>query len=111
MALNGKKTINVTVQAPTRLELINMGMPAGATLCGFVVNLVASDEYLVMSIERADMVERAWAQTPELAERFPNPKAAKAAIEGYEKGPVEICALFDHKKQLLVWPMPDEAFE
>ena len=111
MTIYGKKKENVDVRAPTRAELKNIGLSAGVVLCGFVVNKTISDEYLVFSDYKDGESKRGWVNDPESAHVFSNPKNALNAMAGYDMKFIEICALFEHKKRLIVWPMPEEAFE
>lgn len=111
VTIYGKKKSNVDVRAPTRAELKRIGLSAGVILCGFVVNKTDTDEYLAFSELTGGEYKRGWDTNPETAQVYSGPKNALSAIAGYDKCAIEICALFEHKKQIFVWPMPDEAFE
>ncbi|MBB1295460.1 MULTISPECIES: hypothetical protein [unclassified Pseudoalteromonas] len=111
MTIYGKKKSNVDVRVPTRAELKRIGLSTGVVLCVFVVNKTDTDEYLAFSEPMGSEYKRGWGSTPEAAQVYSNPKNALSAITGYDKGVIERCPLFEHKKQIFVWPMPDEAFE
>ena len=111
MTINGKKKSNVDVRAPSRGELKRIGLSARVILCGFVVNKTDTDEYLTFSELTGREHKRGWGTNPESAHVYSNPKKALSAITGYDMSLIEICALFEHKKQIFVWPMPEEAFE
>lgn len=111
MTIYGKKKSNVDVRAPSRTELKRIGLSAGVILCGFVVNKIDTDEFLACSELTGSEYKREWRTNPESAQVYSNPKNALNAITGYDMPLIEICALFEHKKQIFVWPMPEEAFE
>ncbi|MAD75981.1 MAG: hypothetical protein CML20_14535 [Rheinheimera sp.] len=111
VTIYGKKKSNVDVRAPSRGELKRIGLSAGVILCGFVVNKTDTDEYLAFSELTGSEYKRGWGANPESAQVYSNPKNALGAITGYDMSLIEICALFEHKKRIFVWPMPTEAFE
>lgn len=109
--IQANSKITVYVRAPSRGELKRIGLSAGVILYGFVVNKTDTDEYLAFSEPTGSEYKRGWGTNPESAQVYSNPKNALSAITGYDMSLIEICALFEHKKQLFVWPMPEEAFE
>ncbi|QCF28097.1 hypothetical protein [Hydrocarboniclastica marina] len=82
-----------------------MGVPLDAVLCGFVVHLPDSDEFLAMANESESVSAKAWVKTPERAYHYGHPEEAREAIRGYGKAEAVVCAVFDINDSLAVWEM------
>jgi hypothetical protein len=91
---------------PKTIELEEMGIPGTSILCGFVVELLDSEEFL--SVKNNDSVRflQARSMTQEIGKLFPNP--AEARIAANESGrTARVLALFDTGNCYFAWPVFD----
>ncbi len=96
----------VDINPPTISDLEEMGIPVTSKLCGFVVQLLESEEFLSAKKDNIGVNLKAWSVVPDLAQLFPNPQAASLAASECENR-TGVFALFDTGDNFFAWPMFD----
>lgn len=78
-----------------------LGLPADAEFCGYLVHIKSKDEFLHDIIDTPNAVQRSFSKTPDLAKRFDE------FIDAYEVARKEkeevVVVLFDIGKQFMVF--------